>query len=317
MVIYTLKRVVLLFVTVFMIMTLSYFIMTFVTLRRFEPRDPFWSDFTATWQTYWEYLKLVATEWDWGTDRRGDDVWETLNSRMWRTLRLNIVAFFFYTVFGMILGTLAAVHHKRLPDKVVHVIILAFTSIPPYVMIMVLMIFFGFRVPILPAQMPALTASLGERLSGFVLPVLVTSAIPLANITRIIRGELRELFMGEHLLLLRVKGLNRRQVVSRHLIKEATVSMMPELPTAILYALVSSFIVEIVYGVRGISAWLFHNIFLPFQNIYYVSIEPEPVTLVIVFYCLIALGFTVFVDLFYRVLDPRMAVASDHNNSIH
>ncbi len=316
---YIVKRIILLFLTLVVIMTISYFIMTFVMMRRFVPRDPFWSDVATTWESYWEYVKLIVTEWNWGTDRRGDDVWETLNSRMWLTLRLNILAFFFYTFFGMLLGIMAALKHNSLFDKIIQGVILVLCSIPPYIMISILMVQFASPMrwgPLLPPSMPDLTDPLGERLKGFILPVFVTSAIPLGNIMRIIRAELRELFQNDHLLLLKVKGLNRRQVVTRHLIKDATVSMMPELPSAILYALVSSFIVEIVYNVGGVSAWLFHNIFLPFMNIYYVSIEPEPVTLVIMFYCLIALGVTVIIDIFYRFLDPRMNVGTDDNGSI-
>ncbi len=314
---YIVKRLILLIVTLLVIMTFSYFVMTFVMLRRFEPRDPFWTDVASTWETYWEYLKLIVTEWDWGVDRVGDPVWETLQPRMWLTLRLNIVAFLFYTLFGIFLGIVAAFKHKRLPDKLIQVLVLVLISVPPYVMISVLRIYFGSPnyVPILPPYWPPESADLSERIQAYVLPVFVTSAIPLANITRIIRGELRELFMGDYLLLLKVKGLRRRQVVRRHLLKDATVSMMPEIPNAILYALVSSFIVEIIYGIDGASAWLFHNIFLPFMNIYYVSIVPEPVTLIILFYCFITLGFIVFIDIFYRVLDPRMRVGEEGNNN--
>ncbi len=308
---YILKRVLLLIVTLFVIMTFVYFVTSFVMLRRFEPRDPFWTDVATIWRRYLEYLRLIFTQWYFGTDREGEDVWEVLKTLMWRTLRLNIVAFFFYTVFGMFLGLMAALYHKRIPDKIIQFIILVFSSIPPYVLIVVLIIIFAFRVPVLPSQMPALTRPLGERLPGFILPVVVTSALPLANIARVIRGELRDRMVGDHLLLLKVKGLKRHQVVSRHLLKDGAVSMMPELPMAILYALVSSFIVEIIYGVRGVSAWFFRNIFRPFMGIHFVSIEVEPTVLVVMFYCLITLGATVIIDITYRFLDPRMSVISD------
>ncbi len=316
---YIVKRLILLIVTLMVIMTFSYYVMSFVMLRRFEPRDPFWTDVASVWQNYWEYLKLIATEWHWGTDRWGEDVWEMLRSLMGRTLRLNIVSFFFYTLFGMFLGIVAAIKHGSLPDKLIQVLLLVSLSVPPYIMISILRIYFGSPrfVPILPPSWPAETAPLIERMQGYVLPVIVISALPLVNITRIIRGELRERLAGEQFLLLRVKGLKHRQVVTRHLLKDATVSMMPELPTAILYALVSSFIVEIIYLIDGVSAWLFHNIFRPFMNIYWVNIEVEPVTLVIMFYCLIALGFTVFIDIMYRFLDPRMRVGTDDNNNVN
>ncbi len=301
------------------IMTFSYYVMSFVMLRRFEPRDPFWTDVASVWRHYWEYLKLIVTEWHWGTDRAGADVWETLNHHMGRTLRLNIVSFVFYTLVGVFLGIVAALRHKGISDKLIQVALLVSLSLPPYILISILRIYFGSPrfVPILPPTWPADTADLVERMQGYVLPVIVISALPLANITRIIRGELVERLAGDQFLLLRVKGLRHRQIVTRHLLKDAIISMMPELPTAILYALVSSFIVEIIYRIDGVSAWLFHNIYRQFMDIHWVDIEVETVTLVIMFYCLIALGFTVLIDMMYHFLDPRMHVGTDDKNNVN
>jgi len=313
MVRYIAIRVLLFIVTLFLIMTLTYFALHIVIARRFVTDTPFLTDLARIWERYRDYLQGIFTEFDWGTDRYRRDVWDLLSRRMWRTLRLNIVAFFYYTVFGLLLGTIAAVWAKRWPDKVISVFVLILSSLPAYLLMMILVVVIGYRLDILPPQMPYPTRPLSIRLQGFILPVFVMGGLPLANITRLIRGEIRDLFHSNYLLLLRAKGLNRRQTVTRHMLKDAIVSMMPELPSAMIYALVSGFIVEIIYNVQGTSSWLFNSMFQPFLDAYYVNIDIEPTMLIVIFYAALALGVGFLIDIVYRFLDPRMTLTSENN----
>ena len=296
------------FLTLLLVNAALFYIGRFVQIR-FSDAE-FMDKFVRTSQEYWVYLKNIVTEWYWGETKQfgpqSEHVWDVLIERSSLTIRLIITSFLFYTLFGILFGTLAALYKERLIDNIISFFILILSSVPAYITVMLLVIFFGYYLEWLPPINPSITRGWWYYLRGMIIPILAISGLPLARFTRLIRGEMIELFNSDYLMLLRTKGLSTRQMITRHFLKDAIVTLTPEMMPMVIYVMVTSFIVEKVYNVNGIAKWLFDSMFRPFDPAYIISINLPPMVIVGTFYTLITLLAGLFIDILSTVMDPRI-----------
>ncbi|MFW5914115.1 MAG: ABC transporter permease [Bacillota bacterium] len=305
-----------LLITLFVVFIVLFFVARFAQLDRIEVSSqtdiPWLEKFKIAFQDFVPYLKNIVTGWDWGVDRGNIPVWPELLERADLTLRLNALAFFFYFGFGIVFGTLSALFRGNIFDRVIHTAFLVAGSIPPYIMIMVLIMVLGYYIPLFPRQEPYVSHGLWLNLKGLVIPVLAVSIYPLVQITRLVRGEMLEAFYSDYLALLKTKGLNKRQIIFRHLLKDSVVPILPQIVPIMLYVLGSSFIVEVVYNINGVTDWLFRSMFLPAGfGVHYVSIVLAPAVMIGTFFTAIMLFIGLFVDILYSLLDPRVLMGSN------
>ncbi|MGM0435979.1 MAG: ABC transporter permease [Bacillota bacterium] len=309
---YILTRILFLFITLFIVFTMLFVVARFAELERMEVLNfteiPLMEKTKIVFNDYVTYVKNIASDWDWGTDARGRDGWSELQRRMDLTLRLNIFAFFFYTGFGVILGVLGALYKGSLFDRILNLVFLVFSSIPAYVMIMILILYFGYNLGWFPPQEPPPSRGLFIGLKGMVIPVLAISSYALVQVAQLIRGEMTDAFNSDYIQLLKTKGLNQRQIVLRHLIKHSMVPVMTSIVPIMLYVLGSSFIVERVYNIQGLSNWLLTSLMGSSGNVYYVSVTLPPMVLVGTFLTGLVLLVGLIVDIVYGLLDPRITM---------
>ncbi len=306
---YLWMRLLFMVITLFVVVSIVHMATAYGTLKYTDLS--FTQKIQEIFWAYIDYIRMVAFDGEFGIDRHHRDVYEVTLSLAPLTLRLNGYAFLFYTLGGVFLGTLAAIKRNRLTDRIIQSFVLVFNSLPPYLMVMILVLSLGYWLEWLPAQhVMSTSGGIFRQLSGVVIPVLAISSLPLARITRLIRGEMIEAFYSDYLLLLRTKGLNRFQIITRHLLKDCTVALMPELLPMIMYAIFGSFIIEIIYGVPGLSRYLFNSIFSPDGIGFFIDIDLNPVVMVAGFFTLLTLMAAMVVDVTYAMIDPRMRVGN-------
>jgi ABC-type dipeptide/oligopeptide/nickel transport system permease component len=276
-------------------------VLTFIDLTFREKIEIVYRDYVL-------YIQNILSDWDWGRDRRSRDAWSELVKRTDLTLRLNIFSFFFYMVLGIIFGTLGALYKGSLFDRALNTLFLFFSSIPAFVMIMLLILFFGYYLEWFPPYEPPPSRGLFVTLKGMFIPVLAVSAFPLVQITRLVRGEMMDAFNSDFILLLKTKGLNQRQIVLRHLLKHSIIPVLPQIIPIVLYVLGSSFIVEMVYNILGISDWLFHSLFLKNLENYFVAVNLPPMVIIGTFLTALVMIVGLSVDIVYSLLDPRITI---------
>lgn len=303
---YVLFRFFFMFVTLFLVI-MAIYIMTAFGLLKYTDLT-FAEKMQHLFSLFYDYIKGIIFEWDWGEDRFRRDVFEESKRIAFITLRLNILAFLFYTGTGVLLGTLAAVYKDSLLDRGIQFFVLVFNSIPPYIMVMLLILFFGYYLEWLPPQNPMSTRGFLYRMSGFVIPVVAIASLPVARFARLIRAEMLEAFYSDYLLLLKTKGLNRWQMIKRHILKDCSVALMPELLPMVIYALVSSFIIELIYNIPGLTRYMFKSIFSPVGTSFYVDIDLHPVVMVGAIFTAFTLFAALLIDVSYALIDPRMRV---------
>ncbi len=257
---------------------------------------------------YFTYIKNIISEWNWGNDKKDNSAWAILRERSTLTLRLTFLSTITFIFGGISLGALAAVYRDSWFDQLINGFILLFSSIPAFILVMVLIVVFGYQLEWLPPINPS-RHILGtwEYLKGFIIPVVSIAGFPMAHIMRLVRGEIVELYQSDYILLLRTKGLSTRQVVVKHFLKDATVSIFPEIMPMFMYVLVTSFIVEKVYNINGIAKWLFDSIFVPSPGGgYWVVIDLAPMVLLGTFYTFITLFTGLILDIIQVYMDPRI-----------
>ncbi len=172
---YILKRLGLAILTVWVVITATFFIMHAV------PGGPFMSEKATTaavtaqleakygldkplMEQYFTYLKDIITKFDFGpsTKQRGRQVTDIIGDGLKVSAKLGVIAAALALVVGIVLGAVAALRRNKLIDKVIMVITTALVSMPSFIMGSLLLILFAVKWKLLPAN--------GATTQGLVLP---------------------------------------------------------------------------------------------------------------------------------------------------
>jgi len=255
---------------------------------------------------YFSWVKNIVTDWNWGYSTRVQanvPVFDILKSRMGVTLKLNLIALFFYIPIGFTLGIVAALKKNSITDNVISLGVMIFISIPSFVMMTLLLMLFGYTLGWLPTQFPSgdLTGSI--QFTGLILPVLGLSFGSIAGLTRITRAELTEVLTSEFLLLARTKGLTRTQSVIRHAMRNSMVPLVPSVIGSFVSLLSGSVIIELIYGIPGTGRIYIRALT---RNAY----DYNLVLGTTAFYTIIGLFAVLLVDLSYGIVDPRIRMGA-------
>lgn len=255
---------------------------------------------------YVNWVKNVVTKWDWGLSTRVEvnkPVFEVLEERINVTMKLNLIALFFYIPIGFTLGIIAALRKNGVIDNIISFSVMVFISVPIFVVMTILVMTFGYHLKWVPEIFPAADADLNIQLMGLILPVLGLSFGSIAGLTRTTRAELTEVLTSEFLLLARTKGLTRRQAVLRHAMRNSMVPLVPGIIGSFVGLLSGSVVIEKIYSIPGTG-----RVFLRAmeKNNYDFNL----ILATTAFYTIISLFAVLLVDLSYGVVDPRIRMGA-------
>lgn len=255
---------------------------------------------------YFQWITNIITDWNWGYSTRVQanvPVFDILKSRMGVTLRLNLIALFFYIPIGFSLGILAALKKNSLTDNVISLGVMIFISIPSFVLTTLLLMLFGYQLGWLPTQFPSADMAGSIQFTGLILPVLGLSFGSIAGLTRLTRAELTEVLTSEFLLLARTKGLTRTQSVIRHAMRNSMVPLVPSIIGSFVSLLSGSVVIELIYGIPGTGRIYIRAMT---RNSY----DYNLVLGTTAFYTIIGLFAVLLVDLSYGIVDPRIRMGA-------
>ncbi len=255
---------------------------------------------------YFLWVGNIVTDWNWGYSTRvaaNRPVFQVLTERIPITMRLNLVALFFYIPIGFTLGIWAALKKNTVTDNVISIAVMIFISVPSFVVMLLLVLVFGYQLGWLPRRWPPGRVTGAIQYTSLVLPVLGLSFPSIAGLTRLTRAELTEVLTSEFLLLARTKGLNYRQSVIRHAMRNSMVPLIPSVIASFVGLLSGSVIIEQIYSIPGTG------------QIFIRAIEPNNLDYDLIlgitaFYTIIGLFAVLLVDLSYGVVDPRIRMGA-------
>lgn len=314
---YTLKRIVLIFFTMFIILTLAYILIQLTT--SFEERVKFYqmSDPKISYEEaviygkkagwddpilikYFNWIKGVFTG-NWGVSvvyEVGQNPWTILTRFIPFTISINIWPLLIATPLGFLFGIIAALRKNKPTDYIISLLVMICISVPSFVFVTLLMI--NASNMGLPIQFRAADQA---NWKDYIIPVIALSVGSIASLTRITRAELTEVLTSEYLLLARTKGLNRFQATIRHALRNSLLPLVPSIIGSFVGIMFGSLVIEQIYGIKGVGGILLTAIS-----------ETQPdhdlAMAALSFYTIIDLVTILIVDLAYGIVDPRIRMGA-------
>ena len=311
---YVIKRVLLMFLTLFVITTICFMLIRI--LPRELPTDKnLQAVITARWDAlgydkpllvqYGIYLKNVITSWDFGTSWYVDfraPAWDVLVERLPPTILVNFYSFLLSIPIGIALGIYAAVKKNKWQDQLVSTGVMVMVSVPSYVYGFLVQYLLYFKTGWLPLQVYSLADAGGSWFTGtmfisMIPPILALSFSQIAGLCRFTRAELTETLTSDYMLLARTKGLTRSQATTRHALKNAMVPILPMIISTFISILAGSMIIERIFSIPGVGQLYIKSIQLLDYDVFMMDT---------VFYTFVGLLAGIVVDISYGFIDPRI-----------
>lgn len=195
---------------------------------------------------------------------------------------------------GMLLGTIAAFNQNSWIDNLVTFAATLGMAVPSYVIGSVLVIIVAVQMQVLP------TGGWGEP-KHLIMPVIAFSLGPMAIIARTTRVNLLEAISAEHVRLARARGIPTRLIVTRYVLKNASIPMITVLLPLIPDLLTGSIFIEAVFSVPGLGRF------------FTTSALTRDYPMVMAMAMMIALLWGVMYiisDVLYAIIDPRVRLAT-------
>lgn len=302
MVKYITKRIFLAIVTIWVVATLTFFLMNLV------PGGPFMSEKAISpaaqaaleakygldkplFEQYLTYMKGVCHG-DFGDSlkQRGRTVGDIIAMKFPVSAKVGGLAVLVSLCLGVPLGCIAAYKRGKALDSFISVFSTCGIAVPSFVVCTVLMYIFGVKIKVLP--------TLG--LSGwknYIMPVAALSFYPTAYIMRLMRSSMLDALGQDYMRTAKAKGLSLRVSIFKHAMRNAILPVVTYLGPMITYTLSGSFIVEKLFTIPGLGGEFIG------------AITSRDYTLIMgttIFLAAFMVVMNVIVDIVYTLIDPRI-----------
>ena len=301
---YVLKRIGLSLLTVWIVITITFFVMHAV------PGGPFLAEKAISeaaqaaleakygldkplFVQYVTYLKDIVTEFDFGPSikQRGREVVDIIYDGMKTSAKLGVAAAVIALVSGTVLGSIAALRRNKFIDRVIMVITTAFVSMPSFIMGTFMLLLFTVQWKLLPAN--------GAEAGGLILPIIALSLSPMANITRLTRSSMLDALGQDYIRTAKAKGVSSVKVIFKHALKNALIPVITYFGPMLAYIVTGSLVVEQIFAVPGIGRSFVSSII----NRDYTLIMGTTIVLAILIVVMNLIS-----DILYKVVDPRITL---------
>jgi peptide/nickel transport system permease protein len=179
--------------------------------------------------------------------------------RLFPTLLLAGTALVLSSVFGVLLGIIAAIRQNTWPDKLITVIVLVGISTPSFWLGILLIFWFAVGLTWLPVGgMRDLfgDGGLGDTARHLVLPAVTLAVVAGAVLVRLTRGNMLEVMRQDYIRTARAKGLSEWRVIYKHAFRNALVNVIPIIGLEAGFLLGGAVYVETVFQWPGIGRML-------------------------------------------------------------
>ena len=206
------------------------------------------------------------------------------------TLQLSGISFVAAMLLGIPLGVLSAVKRSTAWDYIGRSFALLGQSVPPFWIAIVLVIVFSVQLDWLP------TSRRGDW-QHFVLPVATLGWLPAAGLLRLTRSSMLEVLDSEFVKLARAKGVSSGAIIWKHAFRNALISPLTYAMILLAGFMTGTVVVETVFAWPGIGR-LAVNAAL--------NTDFPLVTGLALVFGMVFLAASLFADVLYGVLDPRI-----------
>ena len=221
---------------------------------------------------------------------------ELIVQRLPVTLMLTVMSTLFAVIISVPVGYFSGMHKAGVFDRITNVFTLVIIAMPTFWVGLMLLIFFGIYLKILPV------GGLGEGVAGylksFILPAFTQSLMTSALLIRNVRNSVVDIITQDYVDFARSKGVGERDIKYRHILKNAMISTVTLLSMRMAYMLGGSVIIESVFALPGLGK-------LTIDSIY--ARDYTVVQAVVLIFAVVVMVINLLTDVLYSILDPRVS----------
>ncbi|MRG87075.1 oligopeptide ABC transporter permease [Salinibacillus xinjiangensis] len=302
---YLLKRVGYMVITLFIIASVSFFLMKMlpgsplsaenklseeqqaIVLEKYGLNDP----------VPVQYVKYMAglVQGDLGTSYQFDStpVTKIISDRIGPSAILGAQSLIFGLIFGILLGLVAAIFHNGFLDFTSTIVAVLGTSIPSFV-------FAGLLQYGLAVQLGWFPVALWD--GGFeytVLPTIALMIFPMATAARFTRTEMLEVLGSDFITTARAKGVSGAGVVFKHGLRNALIPLVTIIGPMAVGLMTGTLVIEQIFAIPGIGE----------QFVKSIMVNDYPTIMgTTIFYSVLFVAIILVIDLLYGIIDPRIRV---------
>ncbi|MED4205191.1 ABC transporter permease [Neobacillus mesonae] len=299
---YFIKRLVAMIITLWLIITGTFFLMHSVPGSPFNEERTTNENIQKNLEAYYQLDKPLIVQYgnylislvqgDLGPSikKPGQSVNDLLGRGFPVSFELGLYTLILAVISGIILGVLAALRHNGWIDYLAMSIAVLGISIPNFVMATVLIQQLAVNIPIFPVA----TWSSPKHM---VLPILALATGPMAIIARLTRTSMLEVLTQDYIKTAKAKGLSPVKIVIKHALRNALLPVVTVLGSLAASILTGTFVIEKIFAIPGMGKYFVDSI----------NNRDYPVIMgTTVFYSALLILMLFLVDLAYGFLDPRI-----------
>ena len=297
---YVVKRVLLAIVTVLVISLITFFAMNAIPGGPFNKEKATSPQVKAVLEARYNLDKPVGEQYvlymanilqgEWGVSlKTGRDIADTLTSRFAVSAQLGLKAAAVAIVFGLVLGSIAALNRNKLPDRFIIFFTTLFTGVPSFVLATLLLLVFCMQLNLFPVW--------SAESPNYVLPVISLSLYPMAYITRLTKTSMLDALSQDYVRTARAKGVPQARVIFKHALRNALIPVVTYVGPMVAYILTGSMVVESIFTIGGLGTQFVTSI----TNNDYPMIMATTL-----FLGILMVTANLITDLVYKMIDPRI-----------
>ncbi|HLR22075.1 MAG TPA: ABC transporter permease [Pseudogracilibacillus sp.] len=309
---FLLKRFGYIIVSLFFIVTITFFMMQaapggpFASERKLPPKieeqmneayglnDPFYVQ-------YFDYLVGIA-KWDFGPSfaYKGQSVNDIISRSFPYSLIMGLEAIFLALSIGILLGVIAALYHNKFGDYFAMIFAVLGISVPSFILATILQYVFALKLQVLPIAK-------FDSFAHTILPSIALATTPLAFIARLMRSSMLDVLNSDYIKTAKAKGLSGRVTIYRHGIRNAILPVVSYLGPLVVAILTGSFIIEKIFSIPGLG------------NEFVESVTNRDYTVIMgttVFFSILLLVSILIVDIIYGMIDPRIKITGKQEGDV-
>ncbi|MGX7329299.1 oligopeptide ABC transporter permease [Enterococcus bulliens] len=302
---YILKRVFFMLITLWIIATITYFLMKLLPGTPYTNAEKLSAEQIALLNKQMGLDKPVIVQYgiylsnllhfDFGVSFqfKNQPVANLLSARIGPSLQLGLQAIIVGTLGGILLGSISAMRQNTWIDTTATLVAILGRSIPNFVFAVLLQYVFAMKLHILPIAK-------WDSFAYTILPTIALAMSPLADSARFIRTEMVEVLHSDYVELARAKGLSRWEIVFRHGLRNSLIPLLTLLGPLAVGLMTGSLVVENIFAIPGIGEQFVKSI---------TTNDYPTIMAVTILYSAMLIFVILIVDILYGIVDPRIRVS--------
>ena len=297
---YTIKRLLLAIVTVFIIAAITFFSMNAIPGGPFSKEkapDPatqavlekrFGLDKPVPEQ-FVMYLKNLMHG-DFGISlKTGREISVTIRESFAVSARLGGMAALLAVVLGLTLGSIAALTRNHWPDRAIIFLTTLFVSVPSFILATILLLVFCLQLKWFGVW--------STSNPNYVLPVISLMLYPMSYITRLTKSSMLDVLGQDYIRTARAKGVRESLIIFKHALRNALIPVITYVGPMTAYILTGSMVVETVFTIGGLGTKFVSSI----------NNQDYPMIMAVtIFLAVLMVVATLISDLVYKLVDPKI-----------